>query len=251
MTATGLPGAATGLLAQGGLFPPGQGPIDTLRRFAPRLLLAALVLVVGYAVARVLAARAADLVARIRLGGAVLETPLSGVFRDEREVEATVARLTELLVLLCALGTAAAIVDFSTVPDLLLSGARYLPSVLGGLLMVLVGFVAAGYVGRSAGRSEVLAGRPYAPVVTAVAKFAVYFFSLTLGLDALGYSTAILATVAEGVALGLGLGIALALGIGVGMGSRDLVARRLETWLGDSPAADGEGAPTEADGSRR
>jgi ABC-type nitrate/sulfonate/bicarbonate transport system permease component len=55
-------------------------------------------------------------------------------------------------------------------------------------------------------------------------------------LDAFGYSTPILNTLAQAVAVGLGFGIAAAIGIGVGLGSQDYVAAHIEEWLDDESA---------------
>jgi hypothetical protein len=46
-----------------------------------------------------------------------------------------------------------------------------------------------------------------------------YFVSVTLGLEALGFSTAILNTLAQAVAVGVGLGVAIAVGVAFGLGS--------------------------------
>jgi hypothetical protein len=108
---------------------------------------------------------------------------------------------------------------------------RYIPSLLGGVVIVLAGFVIAGYVGKSIKKAPVIGGTEFAALAGKTAEGVIYFISITLGLDAFGYSTAILTTLVQSIVAGIGLGIAAAIGIGVGLGSQDYVAENIETWL--------------------
>lgn len=206
--------------------------LDPLGVFLLRLIGAAVVLLAAFAVGRWLGGKGAALARRADLGAAVLETPLGALFERPAGVEATVNALVRLLVYVVGVTTAASLAGFGRLYELLVRLSTYFPSVIGAVLVVLVGFVAAGYVGRSIRASDVVGHREFGPALAAGVKAVVYFVTVTLALDALGFSTAILNTLATGVALGLGLGIALAVGIGVGMGSKDYVAECIDEWAG-------------------
>jgi len=108
---------------------------------------------------------------------------------------------------------------------------NYFPPVIGAILVVLTGFVIAGYTGRNIKQSEVIGASGFAPLVAELAKGIIYFVSVTLGLEALGFSTAILNTLAQAVAIGVGLGVAIAVGVAFGLGSQEYVAERIDQWV--------------------
>jgi len=170
---------------------------------------------------------------RVDFPAALLETPLGAFFTEPDEVADAVSLLITSLLTLIALVISLTLVNADQMANWAQIGARYLPSVIGGILILLVGFVVAGYVSRALKADEVLAGRSFTPLVALVARGVVYFVSVTLALDAFGYNTVILNTMAQAVAIGLGLGIALAIGIGVGMGGQDYVADHIEEWTSD------------------
>ena len=170
---------------------------------------------------------------RVDFDAALLETPLGAFFDEEGDVGDAIGLLVTYLLTLIALVISLTLVNADQMAEWARIGARYLPSVIGGILILLVGFVVAGYVSRALKDNEVLTGRSFTPLVALVARGVVYFVSVTLALDAFGYNTVILNTMAQAVAIGLGLGIALAIGISVGMGGQDYVADHIEEWTSD------------------
>ncbi len=204
--------------------------IGELLTLLPRLIVAAFILVAAIAVGRWLGGKAATVARRMELGDAIVETPLGVLFDRPAAAEETVGQLLRYLIYVVGITMAASMAGFNQLADLLYRLSTYVPSVLGAVLIVLVGFVVAGYVGRSVCGSDVVGDRAFTPVLASGVKTVIYFVVVTLALDALGYSTAILNTLAEGVALGVGLGIALAIGIGVGIGSQDYVADHIDEW---------------------
>jgi hypothetical protein len=198
----------------------------------PATILLAIVLpIVAYvAVGPWIGERIAAVAERVDFDTALLETPLGAFFEEPEEVAEAISLLVTYLLTLIALVISLSLVNADRMAEWAEIGARYLPSVIGGVLILLVGFVVAGYVSRALKDNEVLAGRSFTPLVALVARGVVYFVSVTLALDAFGYNTLILNTMAQAVAIGLGLGIALAIGISVGMGGQDYVADHIEEW---------------------
>ncbi len=211
---------------------PGDAPGDLIT-LVPRLVVAAILLAVAYVVADRVGDGAEWLAERMDLGDAVLETPLGVVFEDADEVGDVVEVVARYAVLLVGVVVAASMAGFNRVSEIAFAVVRYAPSVFGAVAVVLVGFVVAGYVGRSVKASDVVGGHAFTPVVATTVQTVIYFVVVTLALDALGYSTTILNTLAQAVALGLGLGLALAIGIGLGLGSQDYVAENVDDWLGE------------------
>jgi hypothetical protein len=217
------------LLQQGGI---GQ----QLGQLGAVVILGALVglaLYIGffYALGQFFGNRAAGLARRVELGDAVMESPLSIVYDRASEVEGTVGAIVRYTVYTLALITPAAFAAQTFAYDSVWPLTTYFVSVLGGVVVVLVGFVVAGYVGQTVKESDVIGSTGFTGLFAEVAKGIVYFVSVTLGLDALGFSTAILNTLAQAVAIGVGLGVAIAIGVAFGLGSQDYVAARIEGWV--------------------
>lgn len=197
----------------------------------PELLVAVLLVVVAYLAGNWAGGKGQALAKRMSLGEAVMETPLAVLFRDATEVGDVLETATRALFVLFGVVVGASMAGFNQIADIGRYVLQYAPSVVGAVAIVLVGFVVAGYVARSVRESAVVGGTAFTPVVATTMQAIIYFVSVTLALDALGYSTAILNTLAQAVAIGVGLGVALAIGIGVGMGSQDYVEANLDDWL--------------------
>lgn len=222
----------TGVVAQVGV-QPFLNWLGSVLGVVPRLVLALVVLVLAYFVGGWVGGKLQALAARMDLGEAVLETPLAVVFEGPDEVGNVLETTTQYLFLLFGVVVGASIAGFDRIFGVGEYLVRYLPSVIGAILVVLVGFVVAGYVARSVKASDVVGDYAFSPLLATTLKAVIYFVVVTLALDALGYSTAILNTLAQAVAIGVGLGVALAIGIGVGLGSQDYVADHVDDWVGE------------------
>jgi len=197
------------------------------------LLAIALPLLALYVVGPWVGGKIAAVADRVDFDEALMETPLGGFFEASDEVDGAITTLIAYLFLLIALVISLTLLNATQMARWAQTGAGYLPSLIGGVLLLLVGFVVAGYVSKAIKDNDVLGARSFTPLVALVARGVVYFVSVTLTLDAFGYNTVILNTMAQAVAIGLGLGIALAIGISVGMGGQDYVAEHIEEWTSD------------------
>jgi len=228
----------TVLLQQsGGLFPGVSRTINNIIGLVewPATILLAIVLPILalYLVGPWIGDKVAAIADRVDFDEALMETPLGAFFEAADEVDSAITTLISYLFLLIALAISLTLLNASQMANWAQVGARYLPSVIGGLLILLVGFVIAGYVSRALKDDDVLGAKSFTPLIALVARGVVYFVSVTLALDAFGYNTVILNTMAQAVAIGLGLGIALAIGISVGMGGQDYVADHIDEWTSD------------------
>lgn len=196
------------------------------------LVLLGLVALVTYVVGGKLGRAATSLSRRVALGDAVEETPIGTLFRSDRHVDEVLGLGVRWIVYLAGATVVASLLGLNRLTQLLFDLVRYSSSVVGAVAVLLVGFVVAGYVARATKDHPVLGGGSLTPLIATVAKLVVYFLVVALALDTLGYSTLILNTIAQGVAIGLGLGVALAVGIGFGLGSQDYFAEHVDDWLG-------------------
>lgn len=197
------------------------------------VLAVALPIIALYLVGPWVGGKIATIADRVNFDEALMETPLGGFFEEPDEVDGAITKLIAYLFLLIALVISLTLINANQMASWAQAGARYLPSLIGGFLILLVGFVVAGYVSRAIKGDDVIGERSFTPLVALVGRGVVYFVSVTLALDAFGYNTVILNTMAQAVAVGLGLGIALAIGISVGMGGQDYVADHIDEWTSD------------------
>jgi hypothetical protein len=205
--------------------------IGGLVTLIPRLVVGLALFGVLYVVGGNIGGRAAGLTRRIDLDAAVMESPLGALFRSEVAVGSLVQSLVKYLFLLTGVLVVVSILNLARLTRYGDAVLTYFPSVIGGILIVLIGFVVAGYAGRNVKESAVVGASGFAPLVAELAKGIIYFVSITLGLEAFGFSTAILNTLAQAVAIGVGLGVAIAVGIAFGLGSQDYVAERIDQWV--------------------
>lgn len=191
------------------------------------LILALIVARVGISVA----GRVEEFIRRINLSDAVMETPLGAPLRDGSSVESLIKSIVKYIFYLIAVFVVVSFAGFRALGQYIDLAVRYLPSVLRGILVIVVGFVIAGYVSQSIKSSPIIGGSDIAALAGETAKAVIYLISVTLGLDAFGYSTAILTTLAQAVVVGIGLGVAIAVGIAVGLGGQEYVSENIESWV--------------------
>lgn len=213
----------------------GAGPFGIAAEFVYpiRLVVAIVILALAIAVGKRVDGTFTDLSERIALGEAVEETPLGALFEDTERVDRIVGLAARLVIYAAGAAMAASMANLNRLTEFLEVLVRYTASIAGAVAILLVGAVLAGYVGRAIREHDGLPSGGVRDLLASVTKAGLYFLVAILALDAVGYSTAILAGVAQALALGVGVGLALAVGIAVGLGSQDYVAEHVEDWLAD------------------
>ncbi|RQH01214.1 mechanosensitive ion channel family protein [Natrarchaeobius oligotrophus] len=218
--------------------------------FLPPLLVAAFVVVVAF----VLGDRLEPIVRRggrrIDLDETVRETPFGAVLSEDSEVVSRgVGLFAKYYLVAIAIFGVAQWLGLEFVSGLLESALAYVPPLVGGLLILGVGFVVADYVADAVERSDAARNTGFAATVAAGTKAVLYFVVVVVGLETMGVNVAILYTFAQAFAFAAGLAAALAVGIAFGLGGKDHVAERLEEWLESTPDDDPDRAVADADDS--
>lgn len=201
--------------------------------FLPKLLAAAVLLLAGWLLARLLRAgvkrglevlgfeRIADssgLEALLRQGG--VELSLSGL----------IAGLIYWLVLLVVAVSAANSLGLDAVAGLVNRVVLYLPNVMVAILVLLFGTLFARFLNRLlfAWLNGIKA--PAALAVSTGAEYSIQVFALFIALEQLQLGTTLL-TVAFAIAFG---GLVLAMSLAFGLGGREWAAERIKHWSAKS-----------------
>jgi len=109
----------------------------------------------------------------------------------------------------------------------------YLPSLVAGIAVLVVGFIAADFIGDLIRKTGVTAGVSYIGIFSAAIKIFLYFIIITMALDQMRINTAILHTFATALAWGIAIAIGIGLGIGFGFGIKDKAPELLESITGE------------------
>lgn len=207
--------------------------LGELAAYLPVILGAVVVLIVGFVVGRVVGDIVADVVSGFHIGPRLRDTPLEQFGDQEGEFGRIVGLLVTYYVYLLTLLAVADIVEIDALSELLDTFASYLPALVGGLVVLLVGIWAAERVGDLVAESDDGAAARYAGLAV---KLLVYYVTITIALAAIGFETFVLASLftAFFVAFFGAAAIALAIGAGValGLGGQDYVEENIGDWMG-------------------
>jgi small-conductance mechanosensitive channel len=189
----------------------------------PNAIVAVVVLLVGYFVARLAAKLVTTLGEKINLqyaaerGGLVDSLKQVGIKRSVPAIFGTVVFWT--LILLFVMSAANAL-GFTTLSNAMNEVVVYMPSVLGALVIVVVGLLAASFLRGIVAASADRVGVSYAGGLANVAYYAVVLVTLLAAFQKISIEFELLN---QAILIVLG-GLALAFGLAVGLGGRDVVA---------------------------
>lgn len=199
--------------------------LTTVLEMLPVFIGALIFLAAGLVLARWVGDLTASLLEGINLGGFLAKW---GLLRDEvtdppvhRVVGSIVAGLVGFLIVVQVFD----ILRLEILSDLMREILAYIPNVFVAVLILAVGYVVGGFVGRSLG--AVLEKTDYPPLLARVAKYAIFVVAAAMALDQLGVAQSIVATGFTILLGALGLAAAIAAGLSVGLGATDTVQR----WL--------------------
>jgi small-conductance mechanosensitive channel len=209
--------------------------VATVIEVLPGLLAAIAILVIGWLVGRAVYRVVARTGMRLELDRVVGDTPLGRVFgRREGAVSTALGRIGAWFVYGLAILTAANVLGVQQLSEWLSTAVSYLPALVAGTLIIVVGFVLADFLADVIARTETVTETRYTDIFADGVRVFLYFISIVIGLSTIGVDVAILNTFASAAAWGLAAGIALAMGIGLGWGSKDYVAENIDSWLSRS-----------------
>ncbi|WP_336036155.1 mechanosensitive ion channel family protein [Halobacterium yunchengense] len=213
-----------------------------LAAYVPVILGAIVVLVVGFVVARIVGDAVTGVVSGFRVGPYLRGTPLERFGDETGEFGRLVGTLVTYYVYLLTLLAVADILAVDAFSAFMTEVVGYLPALVGGLLVLVVGVWVAERVGglvRESGEGTVVG------VAAAFAKLFVYYLAITVALSTVGVSVAPLTTMftAFVVAFFGALALALAIGVGVavGLGGQEFVRENVDEWaagVGDLTATE-------------
>ncbi|MFC7097592.1 mechanosensitive ion channel family protein [Halobaculum marinum] len=225
--------------------------------FLPRLLGAAVILLIGWFIGIGVARVVRVIADRVEMDRAVLATPLGSILGGtEDAVSRAIGTLGKWFVYAVAILAAADVLAIPLLSEWIQTAVSYLPAFVAGLLVIVLGFVVADFIGDAITRTEAATENVYTGWFATATRLFLYFTVLVIGLSTMGVDTGILTVFAQAIAWGVAAAIAIGVGIAVGWGGHTYVQENIGRWAGrlssatPSPRSDrmeGEGAPTADD----
>lgn len=212
---------------------------EAVGQLVPRLGGAAAALVVGWILGRLIGAAASRFVKKLGLDelaeGSAMARVLSSYGVSTSGFVGLVIKWTiyasSVLVAIDLLGVPA-LERFSE------AAIEYLPSFIGGMLLLVGGIALAEFLARILGES--LSGLPYSRLVVLFARFMLLSIVITMSLMVMKIDATILYSMLNAMFWGISICVGAAVGIALGFSLKDYVASSLKTWAETARKAERE-----------
>lgn len=190
----------------------------------PNIFGAALLLIITYVVARLVAALVTTLLTGLGFNTVLVRLGLTKAepAEGQRTPSDMVGYLILVVVMLFASIEAAALVGFTELATLLSGLTVFIWQVFLGLVIFGIGL----WLGNLAGKAVETGASANAKLLATAARLAIWVLAGTMALNQIGLGSDIV-NLAFGLTLG---GIAVAVALAFGLGGRELAARELESW---------------------
>ncbi|MGI9040699.1 MAG: mechanosensitive ion channel family protein [Gemmatimonadales bacterium] len=203
--------------------------LDVFLLAIPRILGFAVILIVGWILSSLLAKALAALLHAVKFNELAHRSGFAGFVSNmgvRTDSSGAIASLGKWFVRLITLVVAFDMLGLPAVSSVLQQLLLWLPNLVVGLVVLVIGGLAANAVSRLVRGATAQAGFTNPDVLAGVAKVAVWSLAVVVAVNQLGIATTLINTLWIGVVGAL----ALACGLAFGLGGRDRAAQLLDQW---------------------
>lgn len=212
--------------------------ISNIVAFVPRLIGAVIVLLIGWILGVALGKLVKSLTDRVELDKFVMDTPLGQMMGGSQSaVSSTFGKFAKWFVYALAILAAADVLAISLLSEWIQTAVSYLPAFIGGLAVIVLGFVVADFIGDAIMQTRGATQSSYTSWFAAGTRMFLYFTAIVIGLDTMGIDVSILYLFARAIAWGLAAALALGVGISIGWGGHTYVSNNIDRWMGQASSA--------------
>jgi hypothetical protein len=202
----------------------------------PKIIGFAIILIVGWFLASLIAKGVASLLRTVRFNDLALRSGFADFVRSmgvDTDASGFLALVAKWFIRLLALVVAFDALGLPAVSDVLRQVLLWLPNLVVGLIVLVIGGLAANALSAIVRATSAKAELGNPDTLAAVARIAVWAFAIVIAVNQIGVAetlvnTLFMATVGA---------VALATGLAFGLGGRDVSARIWEDWYNKSRAA--------------
>ncbi len=199
-----------------------------LVNFLPNFIVAVIVLIVGWVVASFVAKILKQVLSSVKvdeLGDKLGLDQLSARTGMKLTISGAIAWVVKWFLLIAIFLAAADILNLTQVSEFLNQVLLYIPNVVAGAAILLVGTLVAGFLSKLVSRSVQAAGLASADLLGTVTQWSVMIFTILATLDQLKVAQAFVQTLFTGIIAML----AIAGGLAFGLGGRDHASKVLNS----------------------
>lgn len=197
--------------------------------FLPKLISAIIILIIAWIVGRALGAVVSRVLDRVGVDDALRRTVVG---RSIESSGTSISRVFDLIVrwTIYIIGIMAAVdvLGITALTSVTQSVLMYIPSLISALIVLIVGFILADFVGDLIRRIGTESGMSYMGIFSTATQIFLYFIVIIIALDQLRINTSIIYVFATALAWGIAIGAGVGLGIAFGIGLKDKVPKMLE-----------------------
>ena len=198
---------------------------EGLVKTVPWIVAAIIILLFGYFVALIIGNLLEKLLVKVKLDDWALKktnmTKVVGAFK----LSHFLGLITKWYLFILFLPPAANIVRLRPLAVFFLEVARWIPNVILGVVVALIGFMAADYISLKIKATKAKS----ASIIAAFTKIVIIVFVLLIALDQIGLKVAIAQSSFLIILAGLMLGLALMFGIGFGLGMKEEAKKTIKS----------------------
>lgn len=200
--------------------------------FGPRLVLALIVLVVGWLIALIIGNIAATVVQAVGFDSLSRRIGLTRLLDGagiEKSISAIVGQIVTWILVVVVFMAAAEVLGIQSAQEFLNAVLGYVPNVIGAAATLLIGLVLANFLSDSVRHAAQAGGLDHAAALTVITRNAVIAFTVIAVLSQLGIAGDIMRALLYGfIAM-----ITIAGGIAFGLGGQGTAKRALESLEGE------------------
>ncbi len=209
-----------------------RGIIDWLVATIPKIVGAIVVLIIGWAIGRLLGAVIAKILDKVGVDDALRKTSIGkAIEKSGISIPKFFDVIVRIFIYLVAVLAAANILEIAILSQFMARVVEYLPSFIAGIFILIFGLMAADFVGDAITAVGREAKIEYAGLASAVVRGMLYLVVIIVGLSTMRIDVSILNTIVTAMAWGLAGAVAIGGGLAIGFGLRDYVSKRAEEWM--------------------
>ena len=195
--------------------------------FLPKLIIALVLLIIGFIAAKIVRAVLASAFKKIKLDDLLNKIGIGQIFSKmglSSGPAEFIPKLLYFIILLFVVKVAAEAAGIKDVSDLIVSILAFSPRVLTAIIIMLVGFIVSEVVSNAVERALDNVGLDYSKTLAKIVFGFVFILFLTVALPQLEIQTELLNATVKILLIGLATALALSLGLGLKSLAGDIVA---------------------------
>ena len=207
---------------------------DATMNLLPLLIVAIIILIIGWVAGRVLGKAAAVLIDKMKLEKSIEKTAIGKAFLKAgwSSLADICDFIIRIIVYLFAIMAASDILGITQLSALIKQMIEYIPNIVAFLILLLVGLTLVDYFADFVTAYSEQGTLSLIKPIISILRIFLYFIVIILALTQLRIDLSIIYTFIEPVAWGVGIGIGAAVAIMVGFGLKDQAPELLNKLLG-------------------